>query len=178
MLNACQSAKERLYLELLTRVGARSEEIYAMRVDAVWDEKQNAPVSIIKIMCKGSKVREIPMWDSIRTTIEMYMKNERDRESNLLFPARRRPLVPDGNFLRKLLKNLAERLNMTFYTPHKFRTMVIKKLLDRGWSIEQSSKFIGHSDVSTTNKHYVAFEAEKIIAHGSKLRTDAGCKRI
>ncbi len=121
--------------------GARKTEI--LRANLTWDEVDFSN-NIIRLKTKGQKYREIPMQKELRSILLSRKKNGE------VFPF---DLSKDEAYRRIIdIYTLAKIKDANVHTLRKTTGAL---LIQKGVDIFKVSKFLGHSSVVVTEKHYV-----------------------
>ena len=150
---------------LLYYTGVRVHELCQLKKKQVKmkeDENGNRSIKLRKLKGKGRKYRSVPvssngvayLWDWLKHFKQRKHGNE---ENKYLFPERN----PTGTGHRstdsvyRMVKRYAEHLKMEKFTPHVFRhAFATHNYKDgKGVSIKNISKWLGHSDIRTTQMY-------------------------
>ena len=144
---------QRLYtlLEVAYATGLRVSELVSLPATAA------APnAAFIRVFGKGGKERIVPLTKQAQIAMWYYLVMSRSKsnpvESKWLFPSHGKT----GYFTRQAfardLKALAAKLKISFdrISPHVLRHAFASHLLKRGANLREVQKFLGHSDISTT----------------------------
>lgn len=147
---ACVNAKERALVEFLFSTGCRVAEVANMKIsDINWDDRT------IIIFGKGRKYRVGFLNVRSCFALKEYMEEYRQGESDYLFVSDRKPynqMHNDG--LEKIIRNIAKRSNINKkLTPHVFRRTIATHMLEKGASIQDIQKILGHEKIETTLKY-------------------------
>ena len=171
-------------VEVLYGTGIRVSELCSMKISSI-DFYNNS----ITVMGKGSKMRNIPIYDSIKGALRDYIEFSRselvsknkDEQTNLLFVNYKGgPLTTRG--VRVILDNITLKASETLkVTPHMFRHSFATHLLDNGADLRSVQELLGHVNLSTT-QIYTHVSKEKLkeeylkyhpLAHRKKEEEDA-----
>ena len=171
-------------VEVLYGTGIRVSELCSMKISSI-DFYNNS----ITVMGKGSKMRNIPIYDSIKSALRDYIEFSRselvaknkDEQTNLLFVNYKGgPLTTRG--VRVILDNITLKASETLkVTPHMFRHSFATHLLDNGADLRSVQELLGHVNLSTT-QIYTHVSKEKLkeeylkyhpLAHRKKEEEDA-----
>jgi integrase/recombinase XerD len=121
------------------QTGARATEILE-EGGFTWDSVKN---DHIEIMGKGRKLRRIPLNDTLRAILN----------------SRRKERVPFPYTYSAVSQSISRRLFHRAKIPdanlHTLRKTAGARLIQKGVDIYRVSKFLGHSSVKVTEKHYV-----------------------
>lgn len=145
---------------LLYYTGIRVHELCQLKKKQVKmkeDENNNRSIKLRKLKGKGRKYRSVPvsangvayLWDWLKHFKQRQHANE---ENKYLFPERN----PTGTGHRstdsvyRMVKRYAEHLKLEKFTPHVFRHAFATHNYNEGIDIKNISKWLGHSDIRTT----------------------------
>lgn len=110
---------------------------------------------------KGNRQRIVPMADHLFGFVKQYIISERDdmqgkdaASEEALFLSQKGKRIT-ASVLYYLIQTLREQIGMEAFsekniTPHSFRHSIATHLLARGMSIEQISRWLGHSSLNST----------------------------
>jgi integrase/recombinase XerD len=155
---AIETQQERAILALAYGCGLRSMEVVAMNLDDIlWD----ADVIVVQ-KGKGNKRRVVPMSQQVKKDLEQYIKDERitytaeENQKALLLNIKGVRLREYT--CRKIVKRLMDRTNNEDITTkkiviHHLRHSIATHLLEQGVPVEHVRKFLGHSQLETTQKY-------------------------
>ncbi len=141
--------RNRTMLELLYASGIRVSELLNLKST---DYDRNS--GTIKVFGKRGKERLIPLHYEAINFIEKYLKDARPilnkKNRDILFLSRSGNKIT-RQFLWKIIKKYATKsgINKNIY-PHIFRHSFATHLLEGGADLRSVQKFLGHSDISTT----------------------------
>ncbi len=121
------------------QTGARATEILE-EGGFTWDSVKN---DHIEIMGKGRKLRRIPLNDTLRSILDSR------REERVPFP------YTYSAVSQSISRKLFHRAGIPDANLHTLRKTAGARLIQRGVDIYRVSKFLGHSSVKVTEKHYV-----------------------
>ena len=120
-------------------------------------------------MGKGAKMRNVPIYDSIKSSLRDYIEYSRsellvktkDVPTNILFLNHRGgPLTPRG--VRVILNDITLKASESLkVTPHMFRHSFATHLLDNGADLRSVQELLGHVNLSTT-QIYTHVSKEKL----------------
>jgi integrase len=159
--------REKLILTIFLSTGMRIGGLMNLKVGGVFDEIFNVLKVGQTIEKKNNKLRKFVIFHPLKQALENYKKSEKYGNSinNLeysLFPQTvGKKIVPNKKpfslgYLRRMVKDIFLRADITGHNAHThaFRKTVVIKLMSEGNSLENVSKFIGHSSAAVTAKHY------------------------
>lgn len=142
--NNCKNIREKAILELLYSSGMRVGELVLLNKSDI-DFVNNKTI----IFGKGAKEREAYFTVKARMLLQEYLKTRTDNNEALFVGSR----APHGRLqisaIQKILRELGERSGVKCH-PHKFRRTCATTLLNKGMSVEEISKLLGHAKIETT----------------------------
>lgn len=140
-----KNIREEAIFELLLSSGMRIGELTLLnKTDMNWEE------CTVIVTGKGDKQRECFFSELAKYKILKYLKTRED-DSPALFVALNKTgkrLKISG--LERSLRELGERAGVNQVHPHRFRRTFATRLLHKGVPIDQIQKFLGHSQIETT----------------------------
>lgn len=140
--------RDRLILELLYGTGIRRAELISIQKNDFDTYRKQ-----IKVMGKGRKERQIPLYPSLISLLEKYLQ-ERNKlaeptEKSLLLTDQLKPCYP--MFVqRKVRLFLKDIPGMTQKSPHILRHTFATHLLDNGAELQAIKELLGHSSLAAT----------------------------
>lgn len=132
-----------LLIKTLFQTGARVSEFVHLQVaNILFDEQM-----LLIAHAKGGKQRYVPLLPELTQELRTYL---RDRTTGFLFETiHHTPYSPRR--IQQLVRETAASAGITKRVyPHLLRHSVATTLLERGMSLEQIQKFLGHSKLETT----------------------------
>lgn len=145
---ACKTTRDSAIITFLLSTGCRVSEVVALNRN---------DVDLINLECivfgKGSKERLVYLDSVAGMFLSKYLK-ERTDDNEALFLSRNKERLNAGG-IRKMLKTLEERTEVTNVHPHKFRRTLATNLIKHGMPIEQVSKILGHEKIETTMEYVI-----------------------
>lgn len=157
------SVRNTAMLELLYAAGLRVSELVKLRIIDV-----NLEACFVRVLGKGSKERVVPISQTARKKIDLYIKSTRHvllkaKPSPYLFVTySAKPMTRQGFW--KILKQTALNAGiLQDITPHTLRHSFATHLLERGADLRSVQVMLGHSDISTT-QIYTHVAPEKLKA--------------
>ena len=159
--------RNKAMLELMYGAGLRVSELVDLTTNQI-----DITNSMIRIMGKGRKEREIPIGEYGIYYLKLYLEKRKDllknnhQENALFLNNHGKKMTRQGFF--KILKNLllSKNLNSSF-SPHTLRHSFATHLLSHGADLRSIQEMLGHSDISTT-KIYTHISDEKVRADYKK----------
>jgi integrase len=161
--------REKLILTIFLSTGMRIGGLENIKVGGMFDENFNVLKVGQTIEKKNNKLRKFVIFHPLKQALENYKKSEIYGNSinNLeysLFPPKigtsKKIMDNKKSFCRgtliKIIKDIFLRADITGHNAHShaFRKTIVIKLMSEGNSLENVSKFIGHSSATVTAKHY------------------------
>ena len=159
--------RNKAMLELMYGAGLRVSELVDLTTNQI-----DITNSMMRIMGKGRKEREIPIGEYGIYYLKLYLEKRKDllknnhQENALFLNNHGKKMTRQGFF--KILKNLllSKNLNSSF-SPHTLRHSFATHLLSHGADLRSIQEMLGHSDISTT-KIYTHISDEKVRADYKK----------
>jgi integrase/recombinase XerD len=147
---ACITSKEKAIVELFFSTGCRVAEVANMKLsDINWDNRT------VTVFGKGKKQRIAFLNVRSCFTLQEYIEHYRKGSSEFLFVSDRKPHGQMHNSgIEKIVNNIAVRANIEKnLTPHVFRRTVATHMLEKGASIQDIQKILGHEKIETTLRY-------------------------
>jgi integrase/recombinase XerD len=163
LLNICNTEQElgrrdKLMVLLLYNTGIRVSELISLkRKDVMFDI--NGTSGYIRIMGKGRKERNIPLWKNTVRYVRQYLNKQASGENDKLFiNYAGEELTRSGvryriHCLVNEAKSGVPSLNGKNVTPHTFRHSTALSMLQSGIDISTIAIFLGHESIQTTHKY-------------------------
>ena len=152
--------RNKAMLELMYGTGLRVSELVSLTLNDI-----DTTNSIIRIMGKGSKEREIPIGEYSIYYLNMYLEVRgsmlKGKDDNKLFLNNHGRGMTRQGFFKNLKKILKEKGLNTDISPHTLRHSFATHLLNRGADLRSIQEMLGHSDISTT-KIYTHVSDDKV----------------
>lgn len=143
--------RNRAMLELLYSSGLRVSELVNLEMQNMYLEE-----GFVRVFGKGSKERLVPMGDSARKFIEMYLEHVRGKatpksgEEDILFLNRRGKRLT-RNMVFMILKDLVNKAGIDKkVSPHTFRHSFATHLIEGGADLRAVQEMLGHESITTT----------------------------
>lgn len=153
--------RNKAMLELLYATGMRISELINLKIqDIDFDE------DFVHILGKGDKSRIVPMNDTSKFYLLIYIKDHRpnllkNASSEYLFISNRKTKISRQGFF-KIIKALCKEKHIEKdVSPHVLRHSFATHLLNNGANLRIVQELLGHSDISTT-QIYTHISNEKI----------------
>jgi integrase/recombinase XerD len=161
--NTPEARRDRAMLELMYATGLRVTELVSLDIKDVQLESDNPHVRLVG---KGNRERQLPLFDTAAAEVTEYIKNARlrlvgNRPETALFVNRRgERLTRQGFWL--ILKGYAENAGIQGrVTPHTLRHSFATHMLRGGMDIHKVQELLGHANISTTQV-YIQVSREHI----------------
>ena len=146
----------RALVEVLYATGLRVTELVTLPISALSRDRR-----VVVVRGKGGKERMVPLGAPARRAIELYLadrsKTERSRTAvRFLFPGRSGPGHLSRSHFARLLKRLGVEagIDPRRISPHVLRHAFATHLVDHGADLRSVQQMLGHTDISTTARHY------------------------
>lgn len=162
IFEACQNdPKWTLIITIFREIGLRVGAVCNLKVSDVID-KFLLPKHEGQAVEKGNKIRKFIIGPNMKRKIVSYVSTYRpliensgiDPTEMFLFGLEKQSR-PSVNYIEQHLKIIARDAGLTTSVyPHLFRHTLVKVLEDSGNTMNEISKFMGHSNVDTTQKWY------------------------
>lgn len=163
--------KMTLLLTILTQIALRNSAITHLQVKDFVNVDGTFKQSGSKIE-KGNVVRYFLISKSLQEALDNYMREfdiaPKDQDRYLFFTSNSKTMTDkpiNPSTLLHWIKNLCKECNIegTFTNVHGFRSYMVNSLMKYGNTISDSSKFIGHKNVATTEKFYYTTSERDIV---------------
>lgn len=147
---ACKTKREKAIVEMLYSTGCRVTELERLNISDV-----NFETKEVTLFGKGSKHRTSYLNAKAEVALKDYLSSRTD-DNPALFVYERKPydrLKKAG--IEFMIRKMMERTSgvTTHVTPHIFRHTTATTALDRGMSIVDVSRLLGHTRVETTMEY-------------------------
>ena len=153
--------RNKAMLELMYGCGLRVSELVNLTLNDI-----DMTNSLIRILGKGSKEREIPIGEYSVYYLKEYLNIRDDllkgRPCSKLFLNNHGSSISRQGFFKMLKQLLKEKGLNTDVSPHTLRHSFATHLINRGADLRSIQEMLGHSDISTT-KIYTKISDEKVL---------------
>lgn len=145
--------RDRAVFETLYSTGMRISELTGLKVQ---DIDMNR--GIMKVTGKGSKQRLVPMYDRLTDRMKIYIEVRhtslvKERDEGWLFLSRNGRKL-NREYVWMMIKKYCERAGIKKnVSPHTLRHSFATHLLTNGADLRTIQIFLGHSDLSTTQRY-------------------------
>lgn len=178
IIAALEGTTLRLLIVLAVNTGARFSELLALTYDDIKDNSLYISKQVSEVKTEGTKGihiaatksidsnRVIPLSDIVMSEIRKHtaihkaeMMKKGYRTNNIF-------TTSTGNYyyrrnLARSLKRLYKRIGVPYHKFHAYRHTFGTNLSRAGVPIEETSKLMGHSDISITARYYIDVNAER-----------------
>jgi integrase/recombinase XerD len=144
--------RDRALLLFLYNTGARVQEAADLRVGHL-DLSEHPTV---RLHGKGDKWRTCPLWQQTARTLEQLLQTQPPATpQSPVFTARARPLTRYGIYkiVRRHAADLDDIRTGRRVSPHTFRHTAAVHLLEAGVEVNVIRGWLGHADLTTTNRY-------------------------
>ena len=156
--------RDRAMLHVCYAAGLRVSELTTLTLDSLSGPR----LETIRILGKGRRERELPMWRETRTVLNQWLDVRPPVTNRTMFlNARGRAMSTDGfaYVLGQHVATAAETLpsiRAKRVTPHSLRHSAAMAILHATGDIRKVSLWLGHADLRTTDMYVRASPAEKL----------------
>lgn len=140
--------RDLVLIELLYSTGIRVGELIKLNISDINFEDRSC-----KVFGKGNKQREVYFDARTKIHLRQYI-NARKDENEALFVSKNKPhqrLSIAG--IELIVRKLGLETEINKVHPHKFRRTMATMAIDKGMSIEQVQKLLGHIKIDTTMEY-------------------------
>jgi site-specific recombinase XerD len=145
--------RDRALLLFLYNTGARVQEAADLRVEHL-DLGEHPTV---RLHGKGGKWRTCPLWQQTARTIDSLLQSQHPPATpkTAVFTARGQPLTRYGIYkiVRRHAADLDDPRTGRTVSPHTFRHTAAVHLLEAGVEVNVIRGWLGHADLTTTNRY-------------------------
>lgn len=163
IINAAESPRDRLVIELLYYCGLRRSEVVKIQTGDI-----DFKACRLRVRGKGNKERLVPIPPDVVQNIKFFLgKTARP----YLFPARRKSRAPLVSIMINRIVDLAAKAagvtnpnpRHKAVNPHLLRHSAARRLKDAGVRIEVISAFLGHENTQITAEIYGLMAVDEIL---------------
>jgi integrase/recombinase XerD len=145
--------RDRTLVLFLYNTGARAQEVADLRVDNL----QLGEHPLVRLHGKGDKWRTCPLWQQTADLLRQLLASQ-DKAADsdaAVFCANGRPLTRFGIYkvVRRHASDLDDKRTGRSVSPHLFRHTAAVHLLEAGVEVNVIRGWLGHADLSTTNRY-------------------------
>lgn len=138
-----KTLRDKALIEVLYSTGARVSEIARMNISDITGDE-------LIVMGKGEKERVVYLNTKAQLAISQYLESRKDKDEALFVSCRKPYTRLTKGAIETMLRTLGHDLNINKCHPHKFRRTTATTALNRGMSIEEVQKLLGHENIGTT----------------------------
>jgi site-specific recombinase XerD len=155
IIEACTDPVERLMVRMLYVLGARAEEMLALR----WtDIRRRDNRGVATLFGKGDKTRHVPIPEGLWVEIRGYRQHQKIHgfggDDDWLFPGRGNRHHLSRDSLGRVISEAAKRAGITKrVTPHWFRHSHVTHARRQKVPLEVIQTTVGHSSLNTTRRY-------------------------
>jgi site-specific recombinase XerD len=160
--------RDMLMLTILREVGLRISALSSIQTKH-FRTPDGATPRETTILEKGNKTRTFPISENLKVCIKNYMETYSDvatTKDAYIFHKHKQILLSCGSSVtRSRLQNLAKKAGVfgMHIHPHAFRHTIVNTLMDQGNKLENVSRYMGHSSVTTTEQYYWTSNLSNIV---------------
>jgi hypothetical protein len=159
--------RDLLLLTILREVGLRIGAISNLKIGVLLNSHGEVKRETT-VLEKGKKYRTFPVGENLKQAILDYIKyypNVQLSNGYIFHKHNNIFQKTSTGVLRNRLKTLSEKANVygIHIHPHAFRHTIVNNLMNEGNKLENVSRFIGHSSVSTTEQYYWTSNLSNIV---------------
>lgn len=169
IINAAETPRDRIIIELLYYCGLRRSEVVAIQPGDL-----DLKAGRLRVRGKGGKERLVPVPAEVCAHIRFYLGNSR---RPYLFPAkklRRAPLA--AIVVNRVIAAAASRAGvdhpdgrMAGVNPHLLRHSAARRLKASGVPLEAIAAFLGHERIAVTAEIYGLMGADEVLSSVAKV---------
>jgi integrase/recombinase XerC len=153
-------ARDLAIVQVLRHTGLRVGELVRIRLrDLTLSDRKGA----VRVFGKGAKERMVPLNQTVRAALAVYLAVRRHRPEAELFLGQRGPLA--AHAVEKIVRKYALRAALEDFSPHSLRHSFAKRLLDAGEDLVTVKTLLGHERLDTTARytHPGALDLEEAV---------------
>lgn len=161
MLRQCKSIRDKAILECFYSTAVRVSELSALDQNDIRFSSKD-----LTVLGKGAKERITYLNERSHMYLKEYLESRTD-DNPALFVSEKHPhkrLTKAG--LEDIVRRIGQRAGVHAY-PHRFRRTAATNALNRGMSVQEVAKLLGHSKLETTME-YCTVEQESVQFHHKK----------
>jgi integrase len=161
---ACLTPRDTLLLEVLVNVALRNAAVSRLKNKDLWDTDKREPRKNCRVLEKGNKWREFRSPPGVQQAMRAFVRTFPGQE--LYIGNAENPRAPMGErMLHRWLRKLAQRAGVKgmHVHPQAFRHTIVDTMVDHGVPMDDISRFLGHSSVSTTMKNYWTSDIKRLV---------------
>ena len=158
--DSCDNLRDLAIIDLLYSTGIRIGELVRLNIDDINFEERECVV-----LGKGDKERKVYFDAKTKIHLQGYINNRSDNNPALFvtLDAPYDRLKISGVEIR--LRSLGRELGINRIHPHKFRRTMATRAIDKGMTIEQVQRLLGHSQIDTTMHYAIVNQTNVKVSH-------------
>ncbi len=161
MREACQTNRQRAFLEVMYATGCRLSEVQALNKSDI-----NYQSMSCKVVGKGDKEREVYFSFKAMYHLRKYLMNRTDKEEALMVTERKPHRRVQHRAIQREIEKIAKQAGIQkSVSPHTLRHTFATLTLNNGADIVAVQHLLGHSDPSTTQGYAVLSDERKREQH-------------
>ena len=156
----CKNIRDTAMIDLLYSTGIRVGELVKLNIEDIDFSERECVV-----FGKGDKERRVYFDAKSKIHLKNYIESRKDNNP-ALFVTLNAPydrLKISGVEIR--IRELGRMLNLEKVHPHKFRRTMVTRAIDKGMTIEQVQKILGHSQIDTTMQYAIVNQNNVKASH-------------
>ncbi len=142
-----ESVRDKLIIELMYTTGMRRSELIGLKMSSL-DLSQNT----VKVVGKRNKERQIPLLNSVTTSIRKYQKQRNTIETNVdffLITKKGKKMYP--TLVYRIINEYFSKVSLKIKkSPHVIRHSFATHLLNEGADLNSVKELLGHSSLAST----------------------------
>jgi integrase len=153
-------------LAVLVGCALREEELLTLKLEDI--QPRAGRWVILNLVSKGGRVRTVGVQAWVKQAIDAWVGAAKIRDGRLI---RQTTLAPGGvssATIWNIVRAAAAKIGVANFGPHDLRRTCAKHCYERGASIEQIQKMLGHADIRTTAR-YLGTEQDLVHAPNDLL---------
>lgn len=154
---ALTSWRDVLLLQLLRATGLRISEVLRLTPDRLRDDGPHRYVLVRRgkrPRRQGGEWERVYLHPTLGVALSDYVRGLRIKPGEVIFPITDRTV-------RNIFYRAGEQAIGRRVSPHEFRSLYIKTLIDGGLPVAAAAKMVGHADPKTTQKWYYELTREQ-----------------
>lgn len=155
----CRDPADRVLVLLLSTAAPRVHAITGIHRDHVLLGEEGRVRTEFPVLEKGSKVRMIHPTAELRDALRDLLR----RSKRAFVFSEKGTQPPSSRSILGSLHNICRRARVRPLNPHLFRAFVVNQGVRRGVTTERMAKFLGHTDVYTTARHYLSDDMATVV---------------
>lgn len=139
--------RDKLIVELLYSTGMRRSELVELKTSSIDLEQK-----IIKVLGKRNKERYIPLLNSVKETVEKYLKKRKEftQENDYLLLTKSKKKIYETLVYRVINNYFSKVSSKVKKSPHVLRHAFATHLLNEGADLNAVKDLLGHASLAST----------------------------